>query len=104
MNVKELTKIKELLPRTTDDFLKECFTDLVRWNEAWRAALVPGTPILSRDRTKIGRVTDEELECDIEDCCGYMFRVQWEDGVLGWVCTTDVEQLEDGSWALIDWR
>ncbi len=101
MNVKKFTKIKELLPGTTSDFLKRYFTDLVRRNEAWRAAFVPGTPIRSRDRAHIGRVTDEERECDIEDCYGYMFRVQWEDGHLGWVCTTDVEQLGDGGWALV---
>ena len=104
MNVEILTKFKELLPGTTDDFLKRYFTDLVRRNEAWRAAFVPGTPVRSRDRTEIGQVTGEERECDIEDCPGYMFRVRWEDGVLGWVCTTDVEQMEDGSWALVDWR
>ncbi len=102
MNVKEITKIKELLPGNPEGFLKEYFTDLVRRNEAWRAALAPGTPIRSRDRTKIGQVTDEERECDIEDCCGYMFQVRWQDGFLGWVCITDVEQLEDGSWALVD--
>jgi hypothetical protein len=102
MNVEEITKIKELLPGTTDDFLKRYFTDLVRRNEAWRAALVPGTPIHSRDRTNIGRVTDEERECDIEDCSGYMFQVRWEDGQRTWVCTTDVEQLDDGSLGLFD--
>ena len=99
MNVKVLTKIKDVLP---DGFLKEYFTALVRQNEAWRAAFVPGTPIRSRDRTEIGQVTDEERECDIEDCCGYMFQVRWDDGFPGWVCTTEVEQLEDGSWALVD--
>ena len=103
MNVEEITKIKELLPGTTSDFLKRYFTDLVRRNEAWRAALVPGTPMHSRDRKKVGHVTDKERECDIEDCHGYMFQVRWEDGFLGWICTTDVEQLEDGIWALVDW-
>ena len=102
MKVKELAKIKEVLPGTTDGFLKRYFTDLVRQNEAWRAALGPGTPIHSGDRTKIGQVTDEERECDIEDCGGYMFQVRWQDGDRTWVCTTDVEQLQDGRWALVD--
>ena len=102
MNVEEIAVFKEVLLDTTNDFLKRYFTDLIRRNEAWRAALVPGTPIHSRDRTEIGRVTDKERECDIEDCHGYMFQVRWEDGLLGWVCTTDVEQLEDGSWGLCD--
>jgi hypothetical protein len=104
MNVELLRELKEALPGTTDGTLKRCVTALVRRNEAWRAAFMPGTPIRSRNRRKIGHVTDEERECDAESCLGYMFQVRWEDGALGWVCTTDVEQLEDGSWALVDWE
>jgi hypothetical protein len=101
MNVEVLTKLKEALPSNPDGILKRCCTEIVRRNEAWRAGFVPGTPIHSRNRTEIGQVTGKERECDVESCCGYMFQVQWEDGFLGWVCTTDVEQMEDGNWALV---
>jgi hypothetical protein len=58
--------------------------------------------VLSRDRAAIGAFTGEWRHCDIEDCPGEMREVEWEGGTIGWVCTHDMEEQDDGSWALID--
>ena len=58
--------------------------------------------VRSRDRATIGVFTGELRDCDIEDCPGEMREVEWEGGTIGWVCTRDMEEQDDGSWALID--
>jgi hypothetical protein len=58
--------------------------------------------VRSRDRAHIGAITGKSRYCDIEDCPGEMREVEWEDGTIGWVCTQDMEEQDDGSWALID--
>lgn len=58
-----------------------------------------GTPVLSKDGTKKGKLTGGYRHCGMAGCTGKALAVRWEDGKLTYPCTKGME-FNNGTWKI----